>query len=239
MERARLQAEVGAHTWYHTIELAPGVVTGGMFDHRPVVDRYLLPPSLTGMRCLDVGTFEGFWAFEMERRGAAEVVAIDVTDPEQYDWPASLRASIPRGLGVAKEERFALARDALGSSVQYVQRSVYELEPEHGPFDLVFCGDLLVHLKDPVSAVERIRGVTAGSAILANPIKRFWWARHRPMAQIDGIDEFEWWGMNLPGLVRLARAAGFGHVEAGRPFALPATGGGRWRGLRGVVRCRP
>ena len=57
-----LAAAVARHGWYHTIELAPGVVTAGMFDHRSAVDRYLLPESLTGLRCLDVGTMDGFWA---------------------------------------------------------------------------------------------------------------------------------------------------------------------------------
>ena len=31
--------------WYHTIELAPGVVTPGQIDHRAVVDR-VLPKDL-------------------------------------------------------------------------------------------------------------------------------------------------------------------------------------------------
>ena len=44
-------------------------MTEGMFDLRPVVDRYGLPARMDGMRALDVGTWDGFWAFEMERRG--------------------------------------------------------------------------------------------------------------------------------------------------------------------------
>src|ERR687895_1108727 len=72
-----LRRRLGEIDWYHTQELAPGLVTPGMFDLRPYVDRYGLPEDLSGKRCLDVGTFEGFWAFELERRGA-EVVAIDL-----------------------------------------------------------------------------------------------------------------------------------------------------------------
>src|SRR3954449_5380411 len=71
--------------WYHTIELAPGVVTPGQIDHRAVVDR-VLPEDLRGKRALDVGTFDGFWAFELERRGA-EVVAIDVGAADEAQWP--------------------------------------------------------------------------------------------------------------------------------------------------------
>src|SRR4051794_38772814 len=85
--------EVAERDWYHTQELAPGVETPGMFDLRPYVDRYGIPPDLTGKRVLDVGTFEGFWAFELERRGA-EVTAIDVDRVQQLDWPVGLRPQL-------------------------------------------------------------------------------------------------------------------------------------------------
>src|SRR5439155_16266083 len=88
---ADLRERVAEIDWYHTLELAPGVVTEGMFDHRPYVDRYRLPADLRGRRVLEVGTFDGFWAFELERRGA-RVTAIDVDRVEHYDWPPRLRA---------------------------------------------------------------------------------------------------------------------------------------------------
>src|SRR5262245_62521924 len=56
--------------WYHTIELGNGLVSRGFYDHRPVVNCYGLPDSLCGKTALDIGTADGFWAFEMERRGA-------------------------------------------------------------------------------------------------------------------------------------------------------------------------
>src|SRR3989442_7651422 len=80
--------------WYHSIEVEPGLVTPGWFDLRPVVDR--LPwPDVRGRRCLDVGTYDGFLAFELERRGASEVVATDIGGHEQWDWPEELRVRGP------------------------------------------------------------------------------------------------------------------------------------------------
>lgn len=230
-----LAAQVEGYSWYHTLELGDGVVTKGMFDHRAMVDRYLIPSDLSGLRCLDVGTMDGFWAFELERRGAAEVVAVDMEDPEALDWPLSQRDTV-KTLDETKTERFELAREALGFTTRRELRSVYELDTDLGEFDLVFCGDLLVHLKDPLTAVERLRRVCRGTAIVCNPIRRFWFAPRRPIAELDGIENFEWWVTNLAGLERMMRAAGFIDVEAGRPFKLPATSGGPWKGLRGVVR---
>jgi tRNA (mo5U34)-methyltransferase len=236
LDRATLADEVARYGWYHTLDLGGGVVTEGMFDHRPVLHRYLVPDDLSGQRCLDVATMDGFWAFEMERRGAVEVVALDLEDPEQLDWPASLRDGTVKTLDIEKGLRFDLAKRALDSRVQRVLRSVYDLDTDLGLFDFVFCGDLLVHLKDPITAVENIRKVCRGSATIANPTTRYRFARRRPVAQLDGIDYFQWWALSDEALVRMMHAAGFSRVEAGKPFDLPSTSGGPWRGRRGVVR---
>jgi tRNA (mo5U34)-methyltransferase len=234
----QLRAEVEKYPWYHTLDLGNGVVTPGMFDHTPHLGRYPIPADLSGMTCLDVATMDGFWAFEMERRGAAAVTALDLPDPDRLDWPASLRNHHERTMDETKEQRFALARDALGSRVDRVLLSAYDLSPELGTFDFVFCGDLLLHVKDPMTILENIRSVCRGSAVIVNPIKKFRFHGNRPLAELDGIDRFEWWVTNLEGLVRMVRAAGFAQAEASDTFSVPFVGGGPWDGLRGAVRAR-
>lgn len=223
--------------WYHSLELGDGTLTPGWFDLRSVARR--LPwPDLAGKRCLDVATFDGFWAFEMERRGGT-VTALDIADPDELDWPAALRAGHDRTLDETKAARFALVREALGSRVERVERSVYDLDATLGAFDVVLCSDLLLHLRDPVRALERIRGVCAELAVVVNPIKRFRFHESRPLAELDGIDGFEWWVTNMAGLVRMARAAGFADVAPAGTFELPlAAAGGGWKGLRGAIVAR-
>ena len=236
MADSTLAESVERHSWYHTHDFGHGVVTKGMFDHRHVVDKYMIPADLSGKRCLDVGTMDGFWAFEMERRGAAEVKAADVSgDPDELDWPPRWRAQVTTELDEGKEIRFELARSAFDSKVERVQRSVYDLDTDLGQFDLIFCGDLLIHLKDPITALQRIHRVCRGSAIICNPIKRFRLARG-PMVEFDGISEFQWWLLSEGAMERMMRAVGFDRVEVGRSFELPATGPGKWKGLRGIVR---
>src|SRR5204862_5232051 len=74
------------------------------------------------------------------------------------------------------------------------------------------------------------------SATIANPVTRVRFGRRHPIAQLDGIDFFQWWALTNEALARLMRAAGFARVERGKTFELPATTGGSWRGRRGVVR---
>jgi tRNA (mo5U34)-methyltransferase len=234
-DTSALQAEADRYPWYHTLELGDGAVTKGMFDHRPHMHHYPIPADLTGKRCLDVATMDGYWAFEMERRGAASVTALDLEDPDQLDWPASLRAGHDKSMDETKAERFALAKRALGSNVERVLLSAYDLGPELGTFDFVFCGDLLLHLKDPITPVENIRSVCTEMAVIVNVIKKFRLYEKRPMAELDGIDVFQWWVTNLEGLIRIVRAAGFARVEPAETFEVPFSGGGDWSGLRGAV----
>lgn len=214
--------------WYHTLELAPGVVTPGWFDLRPVLER--LPwPDLRGKRCLDVGTYDGQLAFAAERRGAAEVIATDIAGHEDWDWPPDMRARGPAELarlaGESKGIGFEIARDALGSSVRRECVSVYEIGPERlGSFDVVLCGSLLLHLREPLRALEAIRSVCRGSFLSAEQIELGLSLRHprRPLARLNGSGELcQWWTPNAAGHRRMIYAAGFAIERATAPYVVP------------------
>src|SRR5580698_4159727 len=118
MEASELAQEIDRYPWYHTLDLGNGVVTKGMFDHRGQEGHFLIPDSLAGMRCLDVGTMDGFWALTMEKRGAAEVVALDLEDPTKLDWPTRYGVGMSRTMDETKGTRFELVRNALGTNVK-------------------------------------------------------------------------------------------------------------------------
>ena len=157
--------------WYHSLELTPDYVTEGMFDLRDQMDVYGLPERLDGMRCLDIGTWDGFWAFEMERRGAAEVIALDLDDERELDWPPRRRPAKfneePRGSG------FRLAKEQFDSKVERVIQNIYTATPEElGTFDLVFCGSVMIHLRDQYLALNRIADLCSGLFISAEEYDR-------------------------------------------------------------------
>jgi tRNA (mo5U34)-methyltransferase len=203
--------------WYHTIELAPGVVTPGAVDLRGVADR-ILPADLSGMRALDIGTFDGFWAFEMERRGA-DVVAVDVERIEAAEWPPASRAEMERRVpewGVELGLGFKLASELLDSSVRRFICNVYDLSPEAigGEVDFAFSGAILLHLRDPVRALERVRSVLRprGELRVMEPISLALTLRapRRPSAVFKAARSgFGWWLPNLASLHAWPRAAGF------------------------------
>src|SRR5204863_4127146 len=110
---------VDAVRWYHTIDLGEGVVTNGVDNTPQRLARLDFPVSLAGRSVLDVGAWDGFFAFEAERRGASRVVATD-----SYAW---------HGLGWGTKNGkagFELAREALDSRVEDLAIDVMDLSPE-------------------------------------------------------------------------------------------------------------
>ncbi|HUV39451.1 MAG TPA: class I SAM-dependent methyltransferase, partial [Planctomycetota bacterium] len=149
-DRDTIRKMVDGHPlWYHRIELSPGIVTPGVHLSPEVLadlDGLGLPADASGLRVLDIGCRDGFFAFEMERRGA-EVIGVDYAEPEIT------------GFGVASR--------VLGSRVKYLVENVYNLSPEvHGVFDVVLFLDVIYHLRNPLLAMDRVRGVTRTSGQL-------------------------------------------------------------------------
>jgi tRNA (mo5U34)-methyltransferase len=228
--RAELTEEIQALEWYHSMELAPGVTTPGWHDTRPIVGQIPLPVSLQGKRCLDVGTFDGFWAFEMERRGAAEVVAIDILDPYEWDWPVGSEQRVIDAVGRRKGrgQGFEIARRELGSGVRRLERSVYDLdESDAGRFDLIYLGSLLIHLRDPVRALECLRAVCDGTMIVMDGIDLLLSLilPGRPVATFDGRGRPWWWYPNESGLARMLEAAGFEVLWGPQRLFMPPGAG--------------
>lgn len=218
--------------WYHTIELGNGLVSEGFFDHRPVAHRYGIPESLRGKEVLDVGTGDGFFAFEMERRGAARVTAIDVARMKDCDWVPHMRDRLAEAaMGDPWPRHFRLAHAMRRSRVEYKPCNVYDLSPYTvGMFDIVFCGSLLLHLQNPLGALHAIRSVTREYAIIETAIEPEWDEKFpdRPVLSFGYAKEEAvpgennaFWVMSSCTLEKMIRYAGFAEVERQGTFMLP------------------
>jgi tRNA (mo5U34)-methyltransferase len=199
MPIGNLRERVAALRWYHTIDLGSGIVTPGVDDTPQRLARLSLPQSLEGQSVLDIGSWDGFFSFECERRGAARVVATDY-----YSW---------HGGGWGTKAGFELAREALGSRVEDVDIDVMDLTPERiGTFDLVLFLGVLYHLHHPLLALEKVAAVTRGTVVvetvvdmvgLDRPAMAFY-----PGSELNG-DPTNWWGPNPAAVVGMLETVGF------------------------------
>lgn len=239
MQQQEALAAISSHPgWYHTIDLAPGVTTEGSVDVRPFLRR-ALPKSLKGKRCLDVGTFDGFWSFAMEDRGAESVVGIDVDDTAQLEHPPLNRdrnIAVARASGVVPGDGFRLAATARQSKARRVSCNVYDLTPEviGGHVDFVVVGAILQHLRDPVKALERVREVLApgGTVVLVETISRTLTLLHprTPVGDFRAAspdNSFTWCVPNLSMLRAWPTAAGMPPLSKRPVLHRPIRGNGK------------
>ncbi len=234
-EAGELAEKVANNHWYHSIELPGGIVTPGEYDHRPLVPRYHIPASLAGQRVLDIATFDGFWAFEFERRGG-DVTALDIPRFSDLDHPPGVRDRLlERGLDHTTGTGFRIAADALGSKVNRIESNIYNLNPDDfGMFDYVHTGDVLLHIREPLRALERIRSVTKGTAHIVDCIDRTveGSGRRHHMQYLGGWHAITWWAMSVHTLAQMVIDAGFSKVELLEIFRLDlAFGRGPWRAI--------
>lgn len=218
--------------WYHTIDLGHGVATPGFIDNRPTVHLFGIPDDLTGKRCLDIGTYDGFWSFEFERRGASDVVGIDVDSPLEHDIPRlvkhrlieqakkeDLHESFNKQLAhvgmQVQGEGFRIASEILGSKARRQALNVYDLSPERvGMFDVVLISQLLLRLRDPQTVVENMFSVCRGIAIVAEPYDAELEGMRRAVSEFVGTQDVgRWWGHSIKSMRTMMAVAGFDPVE--------------------------
>lgn len=198
-EAAQLRAEVERLPWWHRIDLGGGIVTPGLVDNVQALSHLGLPERLDGLTVLDVGAWDGFYAFECERRGAARVLATD-----WYCWG---------GPGWGSKRSFELARRALESRVEDLEIDVMDLTQERvGQFDLVLFLGVLYHLQDPLGGLRRVAALSADRLIVEThvdlldvrgPAMRFY-----PNAELNN-DATNWWGPNPACVEAMLGSAGF------------------------------
>jgi tRNA (mo5U34)-methyltransferase len=168
---ADARAMVAAYTrWYHRIEVRPGLVTPGINDSPQNLRMLELPADCSGLRVLDLGVRDGFFSFELERRGA-DVLAVDYMPAERTGFP--------------------IAAQLLGSRVVFRQANLYNLTPaEIGTFDLVLFLGLLYHLPDPIRAIRIVRSLCRGrmylETLVIDEAVLMPDGSKTPLAQLDG-----------------------------------------------------
>ena len=182
--------------WYHSMELPdgrviPGIQTIGQLRTR--LSQFPIPQDLRGKRVLDIGAWDGWFSFEMEKRGAS-VVAVDAV----------------------RSEKFLIARDLLNSKVEFVLSDVYDMNPaELGRFDVILFLGVLYHLKHPLLALEKVCALATDLVCVESYVTDDGKKRDRkPTMEFYEANELcgqfdNWVGPNVACLLSYCRAAGF------------------------------
>ncbi len=203
MKTDDLKREIAKIKWWHTIDLGNGLITPGRVDPRGRWKELGISENLQGMTVLDIGAWDGFFSFEVERHGAKRVLATD-----SFCWG---------GQGWGTKTGFELARKALDSKVDDMEIDVLDISPDKiGIFDLVLFLGVFYHMRYPLLALERVFSVTKNQLVLKThvdmlstkrPAMRFY-----PGTELAN-DPTNWWGPNPAAVVAMLKTVGFKKVR--------------------------
>jgi tRNA (mo5U34)-methyltransferase len=212
----QLRAEIQKFRfWYHKIDLGEGVVTPGLdFDH--IWENIRKSRNLIDYKnkiVLDIGSWDGMWAFEAEKLGAKIVIATDC----RYD----------------AYENFLFCKEILGSKVMpfynvspyflidqlvvFFQENWEEHEPNERLFDIVQHLGLLYHLRDPLLTLSQARSCirTGGyllietAAVINDESSFMLFNGIPPQEQRIYPDVTTWWAPTITCLKEMLRASLF------------------------------
>jgi tRNA (mo5U34)-methyltransferase len=222
---AAVRRDVAAiEAWYHRIDLGDGIETPGHSRMADYLSYYRFPERLDGMRVLDVGASTGFFAYEFERRGAAEVVGVELPSWGAHDWTPRQRRTLDaksasETQNVDREvmfDGFTVVGKALGSKrVRRVFKTIYELTAsELGTFDIVFSGAMLMHVRDPILGIQCMRECCKPDGRLIVSISTTMMDATEPIARFVGEwNQCNWWQMSPRALDAVLTCCDFDRIE--------------------------
>jgi SAM-dependent methyltransferase len=211
---------------YHRIDV-PGLEDKKwQWDLRGQERSYLGNYDFNGKRVLEFGAANGGLTFWMEQQGA-DVVAVDLSpDVAETSWDIlvgpednlrDIRHLMARGIR-RLNNGFWYAHEQLGSKARLVHGTAYQVPNEIGRFDVVTLGSILIHLRDPLRALENAISLTERSVIITDVVPRVIAEHLQPLPLAYFMPEksrrvphggWTWWHITAEVYVRFLTLKGF------------------------------
>ena len=131
---------------YHRVDLPYGLHTPG--EDRGATRDIIFPEELDGASVLDVGSANGYFCFEAEKKGAGRVVGVEL-----------------------KESRYRHAnilKSILSSQAEFLNVDILS-QPLEETFDYVLLLNVIHHLPDPVHVLRYLASITKRKFIVEFP----------------------------------------------------------------------
>jgi SAM-dependent methyltransferase len=169
--------------FYHTMDVPSpdGIVTHhGQWDLRGRYDDYLYGIDVKGKSVLDIGTASGWISFEVERRGAAEVVGLDRADdvhrqlvPYAFLDPEHTKvrdddraAALARFRSRNYPKAYWYCHRRYRSSAKVVYGDAHTAGDHISGADIVVLGQILVHQRDPLEVLHQAARIANESLVI-------------------------------------------------------------------------
>jgi SAM-dependent methyltransferase len=204
--------------FYHTTKLPGFGEVRGQWDLRGRVHNYIGKVDVAGKRVLDVGAASGFISFSMEQLGA-QVVSFDADNASRIaflPFRNSLFTTNHAQWEVETNEflqklhnSYWLTHRLYGSQAQVFHGDVYNLPEALGQFDVVVVGQILVHLRDPITALASIAKRCRGLLVITEDMIKTEETTAKLTASPDTGPDWLWWHYSIGTFKFLMKILGF------------------------------
>lgn len=190
--------------WHHTLRLFPDLIVEGAKTAELLEaerEAILGVVDLGDRSVIDVGTWNGYFAFEAKRAGASRVIATD-----SFVW----RSPEFRG-----REAFEIARECLNLDVEAKDIDPTEFPGDMELVDAVLFLGVFYHLIDPIMVLQKVASLANDLLVIEThqdvltmpgPAMAFY-----PGAKLNN-DASNWWGPNPECMTELLATVDFRHV---------------------------
>lgn len=226
----KLNLTVEESRFYHRFDFPELADQPWVWDLRGDEASYLGHYDFKEKRVLEFGAASGFLSFWMERQGA-EVVSIDLSpDVASTSWDTLFAADDdPDAIKAVMAETtrsmnngYWYAHQRLGSKARLVHGTVYSVPEDIGTFDVVTLGAILLHLRDPLGALENALRFTRQTVVITDlvPFKSTPADSKRPIATFVPSPQtkrphggWTWWHISPEVYARYLALKGFTIVK--------------------------
>lgn len=191
--------------WFHSFELDNGEKINGLKKINVLKEEsnIIFGNDAEGKTVLDIGSWDGYFSFEAEKRGASRVVATD-----HFCWS---------GEGWGTKAGFDYIHQKTNSQVKAIDVDVHQLpDLGIGQFDLVLFLGVFYHLKDPYVGLEAAAKMSSNMLVVetvtALPTEKLPAMRLFDSGELGG-DPTNFWAPNLPALQLMLKMFGFSRIE--------------------------
>jgi tRNA (mo5U34)-methyltransferase len=202
MRLDEIKAQASVIPWFHSIELTPGFTTSGTksvaqlsHEEEAILGRL----NLSDASLIEIGTWNGYFAFAAKRRGASRVIATD-----KFVWHATN--------GLARQA-FDLAHKCLGEGVEVLEIDPTEFPGPLSPADVMLFSGVFYHLWDPLVVLQKISPLTKDVLIVETHMDGCQLTQPAMIHYVSdelGNDPTNWWGPNIACVWALLTEVGFG-----------------------------
>jgi tRNA (mo5U34)-methyltransferase len=219
-----IRAQASRLPWFQSIALTPDFTTLGTKSAEQLAieeEAFLGALDLRGASLIEIGSWNGYFAFAAKRRGAVRIAATD-----KFVWQLA---------GGAARRAFDLAHACIGEGIDVVEIDPTELPGPLQPADVMLFTGVFYHLWDPLIILQKIAALTRDVLILETHMDACYLTQpamvHYPGRELQD-DPTNWWGPNIACVYALLKQVGFG----GRIIFSPGYRSSLEHPIRGVFR---